>query len=241
MPRASTTVSPCSPRAAERLEPRHQTLRAAIHWSYALLTAEEQTLLSRLAVFAAGFTLDTAEAVCSGEGLAQGHILDLLSSLVSKSLVVAETTSRTQARYRLLETIRDYALEKLAEAGEITWLRNRHLDLFLARAEEAAPRLHDAYQQLWLSWLEGEHDNLRAALAWALNNRRIEAGLRIANALVRFWEYAGLSAKVSAWFEQLLAQAGEEVSVVVHVECPDLCRLPGRFPGEWVRTSGLRA
>jgi predicted ATPase/DNA-binding CsgD family transcriptional regulator len=198
-------------------EPRHQTLRAAIDWSYTLLSAEEQTLLSRLAVFAAGFTLDTAAAVCSGAGVAEARMLDLVSSLVGKSLVVAETTSRTQARYRLLETIRDYALEKLAEAGEITWLRNRHLDLFLARAEEAAPRLHDAYQQLWLNWLEGEHDNLRAALAWALNNRCIEAGLRIANALVRFWEIRGFVREGLGWFQQLLAQAGEEVSVAVHV------------------------
>jgi predicted ATPase len=129
-------------------EPRHHTLRAAIDWSYTLLTPEEQTLLSRLAVFTVGFTLDTAEAVCTGEGIAEARLLDLVSSLVGKSLVVAETTSRAQAHYRLLETIRDYALEKLNAAGELVRLRDRHLDLFLARAEEAAPKLHDAYQQL---------------------------------------------------------------------------------------------
>ena len=200
-----------------RLEPRHQTLRATIDWSYILLTPEEQTVLRRLAVFVAGFTLDTAEAVCSGEGIAPQHILDLLSSLVGKSLVMAETTSRTQARYRLLETIREYALEKLAEAGEMAWLRDRHLDLFLARAEEAAPRLHDAYQQLWLNWLEGEHDNLRAALAWALEQGRIEAGLRIANALMRFWEIRGFVREGLAWYEQLFAQADEGISLVVRV------------------------
>jgi non-specific serine/threonine protein kinase len=199
------------------LEPRHRTLRAAIDWSYTLLTAEDQALLSCLAVFAAGFTLDTAEAVCSGEGRVEGRILDLLSSLVGKSLVVAETTSRAQARYRLLETIREYALEKLVEAGEMTRLRNRPLDLFLARAEEAAPRLHDAYQQLWLNWLEGEHDNLRAALAWALEGGRIEAGLRIAIALVRFWEIRGYVHEGLAWFERLLARVDEDISVVVRV------------------------
>jgi predicted ATPase len=171
--------------------PHHQTLRAAIDWSYTLLTAEEQTLLRRLAVFAAGFALDTAEAVCSGEGIAEGHVLDLVSSLVAKSRVVAETTGRAQARYRLLETIREYALEKLDAAGEAARLRQRHLDLFLVRAEEAAPKLHDAYQQLWLNWLEGEHDNLRAALAWAIESRQIEAGLRIAIAITRFWEIRG--------------------------------------------------
>jgi predicted ATPase len=132
------------------LAPRHQTLRAAIDWSCALLTAEEQTLLRRLAVFAAGFAFDTAEAVCSGEGLAEARMLDVLSSLVAKSLVVAETTSRAQARYRLLETIREYALSKLDAAGEAARLRDRHLDVFLARAEAAAPKLFDAYQQLWL-------------------------------------------------------------------------------------------
>jgi predicted ATPase/DNA-binding CsgD family transcriptional regulator len=197
------------------LEPRHHTLRAAIDWSYTLLTPEEQTLLSRLAVFAAGFTLDTAETVYSGEGIAEGRMLDVLSSLVGKSLVVAETTSRAQARYRLLETICEYALEKLAEAGEVTRLRDRHLDLFLARAEAAAPKLFDAYQQLWLNWLEGEHDNIRAALAWALEGGRIEAGLRIAIALVRFWEIRGYVREGLAWFERLLGQAGEGIPLVV--------------------------
>ncbi len=199
------------------IEPRHQTLRAAIDWSYTLLTAEEQTLLRRVAVFAAGFTLDTAEAVCAGEGSTAGRVLDVLSSLVAKSLVAAETTSRAQARYRLLETIREYALEKLAEAGEAARLRDRHLDLFLARAEEAGPKLHDAYQQLWLNWLEGEHDNLRAALAWALESGRIDAGLRIANAIVRFWEIRGYVQEGLTWFERLFAQADEGVSPVVRV------------------------
>jgi non-specific serine/threonine protein kinase len=195
--------------------PHHHTLRAAIDWSYTLLAAEEQTLLRRLGVFADGFTLDTAEAVYSGEGIAAGRVLDVLSSLVDKSLVVAETTSRAQARYRLLETIREYALEQLDAAGEAGRLRHRHLDLFLARAEEAAPKLFDAYQQLWLNWLEGEHDNLRAALAWAIESGRIEAGLRIAVALTRFWEIRGYVQEGLAWFERLLTQADEGISVVV--------------------------
>jgi non-specific serine/threonine protein kinase len=199
------------------LELRHQTLRAAIDWSYSLLATEEQTLLRRLAVFAAGFTLDTAEAVCSGEGMAEGRMLDVLSSLVGKSLVVAETTSRAQARYHLLEMIREYALEKLAEAGDLARLRDRHLDLFLVRAEEAAPKLHDAYQQLWLNWLESEHDNLRSGLAWALQGGRIEAGLRIATALVRFWEIRGYVREGLAWFERLLARADEGIPLDIRV------------------------
>ncbi len=136
--------------------PYHRTMRVAIDWSYDLLTAEEQVLLRRLAVFAAGFTLDTVAGICGGEGIAEGRTLDLLSSLVNRSLVVASTLGRVEARYRLLESIRDYALEKLDESREVQRLHDRHLDLFLARAEEAAPRLVDAYQQLWLTWLEGE-------------------------------------------------------------------------------------
>jgi non-specific serine/threonine protein kinase len=202
-------------RARTAQVPHYQTLRAAIDWSYALLTTEEQTLFRRLAVFAAGFTLDTAEAVCSGEGIAEGRVLDLLSSLVDKSLVVAETTSRSQARYRLLETIREYTLEKLDAAGAAARLRDRHLDLFLARAEEAAPKLFDAYQQLWLNWLESEHDNLRAALVWALESGRIEAGLRIATGLTQFWSIRGYMQEGLAWFERLLPRADERISVFV--------------------------
>ena len=198
-------------------EPRHQTLRAAIDWSYALLTTEEQTLLNRLAVFAAGCSLDTVEAICSGEGILPERILDLLSSLVDKSLILADTSGKAPARYRLLETIRTYALEKLHDAGEAPRLRDRHLDLFLARAEEAMPKQFEAYQQLWLNWLEAEHDNLRAALNWALESKRIEAGLRLASALTYFWEIHSYVQEGLAWMERLLAAADGNVSLEVHV------------------------
>jgi predicted ATPase/DNA-binding CsgD family transcriptional regulator len=214
------------------LEARHHTLRAAIDWSYALLTAEEQTLLRRLAVFAAGFSLDTAEAVCAGEGIEARRTLDLLSSLVNKSLVIAETAGRSRARYRLLETIREYALERLDEAGEAARLRDRHLDLFLVRAEEAAPKLNDAYQQLWLNWLESEHDNLRAALAWALKSSQIEAGLRIAIAISRFWEIRSHVQEGMVWFERLLAQADERISLVVHAQSLTYVSFMAMFLGD---------
>ncbi len=201
--------------------PHHQTMRVAIDWSYDLLTGEEQVLLRRLAVFAAGFTLDTIDGICGDDGVApcgaEGRTLDQLSSLVSKSMVVASTLGRTEARYRMLESVRDYALEKMSQAGEAARLRDRHLDLFLARAEEAAPRLGDAYQQLWLAWLEGEHDELRAALTWSLESGRIEAGLRIANALIRFWEIRGYVQEGLTWFERLLARANDSVPLAVRV------------------------
>ncbi|MFZ0546988.1 MAG: LuxR C-terminal-related transcriptional regulator [Candidatus Promineifilaceae bacterium] len=198
-------------------DPRHQTLKAAIDWSYALLTAEEQTLLRRLAVFASGYTLDTAETICAGEGIKAELILDLLSSLVNKSLIIAETTGRAEARYRLLETIREYALEKLDKSGEMNRLRDRHLNLFLTRAEEAMPKQFEAYQQLWLNWLESEHDNLRAALTWALESKQIEAGLRLAIALSLFWEILGYVREGVRWLERLFAEVDERVSLEVHV------------------------
>jgi non-specific serine/threonine protein kinase len=199
------------------IEPRHYTLRAAIDWSFMLLPMDEQILLRRLAVFEAGCTLDTAEAICAGDGISEGRTLDRISSLVRKSLVVADTIGRTQARYRLLETIREYALVKLDEAGETKQLRDCHLDLFLARAEEAAPKLGEAYQQLWLNWLESEHDNLRSALAWSLESGRIEQGLRIASALVRFWEIRGFVQEGLGWFERLFTQTDERIPPRIRV------------------------
>lgn len=203
------------------IEARHRTLHAAIEWSHALLSTEEQVLLRRLAVFVGGCTLDMAEGVCSGDGFSKERTLDILASLVNKSLVIAETSERAQARYHLLETIRIYGLEKLEQAGEAAQLRDRHLALFLGRAEEAAPKLGEAYQQLWLNWLEGEHDNLRAALTWALedppDSRRIEEGLRMAGALVRFWEIRGFIQEGLIWLERLLARTDEKISPVVRV------------------------
>jgi predicted ATPase/DNA-binding NarL/FixJ family response regulator len=200
------------------LQPRHHTLRAAIDWSYALLSMDEQILLRRMAVFEAGCTLDNVEVICSTDRISTEHTLDQISSLVSKSFIVADTISRPQARYRLLETIREYALEKLEEACEMEQLRDRHLELYLARAEEAAPKLNDAYQQLWLNWLEGEHDNLRAALAWSLESGRIEAGVRIAISIARFWEIRGYVPEGMVWFERLLAKAGEGLPRIVHAQ-----------------------
>jgi non-specific serine/threonine protein kinase len=198
-------------------EPRHSTLRATIDWSYDLLAVEEQTLLNRLAVFSSGCTLETAEVICSGNGIKRNQILELLSSLVTKSLVVAETSGRAHARYRLLETIREYAREKLNETGETQRLRDRHLDTFLVRAEDAMPKQFQGYQQLWLNWLESEHENLRGALTWALESKRIEAGLRLASALSYFWEIHSNVAEGLIWLERLLAEADEHIPLDIHV------------------------
>jgi predicted ATPase/DNA-binding CsgD family transcriptional regulator len=194
----------------------HHTLRAAIDWSYDLLSPEEQTLLRRLAVFEAGCTFDIARAVFSEAGISEEHLLDLLSSLVDKSLVASETIGRVEARYRLLETIREYALEKLVASGEASRLRDRHLEWFVARAEEIAPKLESSlYQSLWLNWLDGEQDNLRAALAWSLQGGRIEMGLRLAVALVWYWRLRSSDPEIRTWLERLLEQADETVALLV--------------------------
>jgi predicted ATPase/class 3 adenylate cyclase len=172
--------------------PRLQTLRALIDWSYDLLSESERLLLRRLSVFAGGWLLEAAEAVCADE-VAGMDVLGLLTQLVNKSLVVVDYEQEQDARYRLLETVRQYACEKLAETGEGERVRTRHLAYFLQFAEEASPHLFRTEQLDWLRRLEMEHDNLRAALEWALDGAEDkppgppEAGLRLANALFRFW------------------------------------------------------
>jgi predicted ATPase/DNA-binding NarL/FixJ family response regulator len=198
----------------------HHTLRAAIGWSHNLLSAPEQLLLLRLSVFAGGCSLTTAETVCTGDGVAHGQVLELLASLVNKSLVVADTLQRAEARYALLEPIRQYAQEKLIMAGERPLLRDRHLKCFLQLAQQTEPKLSGQFQQLWLEWLEGEYDNIRAALSWSLESDhqqsdRIEAGLRIAIALYQFWTIRDYVAEGLAWLERLLVRAGEGISAVV--------------------------
>lgn len=193
----------------------HQTLRAAIDWSYDLLTAAEQALLRRLSVFSGGWSLATAQIVCSGDGITPAQVLDVLSSLVDKSLVVARTLQRGEARYTLLETIRQYALHRTESAGELPALRSKHLQCFLRLTEEAAPKLGGAYQKLWLAWLEEEHENVRHALAWSLESHRIEDGLRIAVAIYQFWTIRDYVRDGLSWMERLLAQASEGVSAAV--------------------------
>lgn len=191
----------------------HHTLRAAIGWSYDLLSAPEQALLRRLSVFAGGCSLTMAETVCAGEGVERLQMLELLSSLVNKSLVVAETLKRGVARYSLLETIRQYVQEKLLASGEWSAIRDLHLQCFLQLTEETEPKLRGQYQQMWLDWLEAEYDNIRAAISWSLESEQIETGLRIAIALYPFWTIRDYVEEGLAWIERLLAQAEEGMSL----------------------------
>jgi predicted ATPase/transcriptional regulator with XRE-family HTH domain len=176
------------------LPARQQTLQATIDWSYNLLAPAEQVLFRRLAVFAGGWPLDAAEAVCdfgAEAGVASLDVLAGLLQLVNASLVVAEEREG-EARYRLLETIREYAGGKLRDADEAETAQARHCDWFLRFAEQAAPQLHAAEQLDWLARLETEHDNLRAALDWCLAEPdEAQAGLRLAGALEEFWRIRG--------------------------------------------------
>ena len=166
--------------------PRQQTLRAAIDWSYDLLTEAERAVLRRLSVFSGGWTLDAAEAVGSAAGIVVADVLDLLSNLVDKSLVIARE-GNGGARYHLLETVREYGSAKLREANESDRHRAAHLDHFRQLAETAEPHLRDAGQLEWLGRLHTESDNLRAALEWACGAGRTQSGLALARVLGGFW------------------------------------------------------
>src|SRR5262249_30654118 len=144
--------------------PRHQTLAALVGWSYDLLAEPERALFNRLSVFAGGFGLDAAEAVCGDEG----DVLDLLGNLVGKSLVVADGGAGGVERYHLLETLRHYGAERLDAAGASAPIRARHLAWCVDLAERAEPDLFGSKQAQWLERLAQEHDNLRLALAWSL-------------------------------------------------------------------------
>jgi predicted ATPase/class 3 adenylate cyclase len=191
--------------------PRHQTLQGTMDWSHDLLSQKERTLLRRLSVFAGGFTLEAAEVVGSRDGLDEVEILTLLTHLVDKSLVVKEEQGGDD-RYRLLETVRQYAWNKLLEAGEVAELRRQHASFFLALAEAGEPHLTDADQETWLKRLDAEHDNFRAALEWS---KTVAGGeetrLRLAGALWRFWNARGYWSEGLRWLEGAVA-AGSGVS-----------------------------
>jgi predicted ATPase/class 3 adenylate cyclase/tetratricopeptide (TPR) repeat protein len=184
--------------------PRQQTLRALIDWSYDLLSDDERLLLRRLSVFAGGWTLEAAEEVCSGDDIKVYNVLDLLSQLVNKSLVVViEHSQRSETRYRILETIRQYAREKLLESGGSESLRDQHLAYFVKLVEQAEPELFRSKQLFWLNRLEDELDNMRLALEWAVASN-VRAGLKIASIPWRFWGLRGTAREWSDWLKRLL-------------------------------------
>jgi predicted ATPase/DNA-binding CsgD family transcriptional regulator len=178
---------------------RQQTLRASVDWSHALLSGPERVLFRRLAVFMGGFDLDAAQAVTAGGEVQLYQVLDQLTLLVDKSLVVADTTM-SPTRYRLLETVRQYALEKLGESGEADEVRARHRDHYAASLFETAQSSHERQ----LDQAETEMDNLRAAFAWSREHSDIELALRLASSLQPLWLARGRMKEGLAWFDAVL-------------------------------------
>jgi len=220
--------------------PRLQTLRAAIDWSHGLLTEPERALLRRLSVFAGGWTLEAAEGVCVGDGVKAHDVLDLMTQLVNKSLIIAEREQGQEARYRMLETIRQYAIERLLEAGEAERTRNRHFEFFMQWAERVEPLVRGLQQLEWLNRVEAEHDNLRAALEWGLAQaERGEASLRLAGALFSFWYRRGYISEGRAWLARALANPAAPSAGAARAQALDAAAALGRCQSDDVTAKAL--
>jgi predicted ATPase/DNA-binding SARP family transcriptional activator len=191
---------------ARTVLPRHRTLRAVIDWSYEMLSEEERLLLQRLSVFAGGFSLEAAERVCADGRIARAEVLELLAMLVDRSLVTMQEVEEV-ARYRLLETVRQYGAERLRAAGEEEALQDRHLAFFLDLAGEAEPHLTTPRRRRWVELLDRELDNLRQALRWSRESDP-EAHLRLAGMLCWYWFSSRHWAEGRQWLDRALTLPG---------------------------------
>ena len=218
--------------------PRHQTLRGAVEWSYQLLSEPERLLFDRLSVFRGGFTLEAAEEVCSGDGLESSEVLDVLSQLVDKSLVVVGEGLEGESRYRLLEVLRLYGAERLAETGRTQDVRGRHASYFLTMAETASPELFTAKQVAWLDRLESDYENFRAAMAWALESDHGETALRITSALTWFWIYHRHVSDGQDWLERAVLHSGGVPSRVRALGLARVAMLHGKKLKDYERLHG---
>lgn len=204
---------------ARDMPARQQTLRNTLAWSYDLLTVEEQHLFRRLAVFVGGCTLEAAEAVCNASNELAIDVLDGVTSLLNKSLLQQTAQEGEEARLVMLETIREYGLECLAASGELKATRQGYAAYYLKLAEETEPKLKGVQQVLWMERLEQEHDNLRAALRWLVEQEEIEMALRLCGALYQFWTTHGHWSEGRQWLESILSgSSGETVSLVVRAK-----------------------
>ncbi|MDT5365670.1 MAG: hypothetical protein QOC62_101 [Mycobacterium sp.] len=205
---------------------RQQTLRASVDWSFGLLTEPERVLFRRIGVFMGGFDLDAAQAVGAGSAVEQYQVMDQLGLLVDKSLVVADDVSGAM-RYRMLETVRQYALEKLGESGEADAVRDRHREHYTDTATHLAALLRSSGEQTLMDWAAAEIDNLRAAFTWSRENTDVEKALRLGSALRPFWLARGQFQEGSAWFDATLTdEPGDGVPPEVWVRAvADQCLL----------------
>jgi tetratricopeptide (TPR) repeat protein len=193
---------------ARDLPERQRTLRATIEWSFALLNEGEQLLFGRLAVFSGGRTLEAIEAICDALGDLPVEAFDGISSLVDKSLIRQEEGPSGDPRFVMLETVHEFAREKLQESGEGEEIGRVHAEYFLTLAEEAYPELRGPDQLEWLERLEVEHDNMRAALSWASERKEVELALRLGGALSVFWLFRDYHSEGRRWLEEALEMDG---------------------------------
>ncbi len=194
---------------ARDLPERQQTLRGAIDWSYQLLDAPDRTMFARFGVFNGGATFTAAEDVCGGTDLGR-DVLEALDSLVDKSLVRSVPESMDDPRFAMLVTIREYALDRLAEMAEPERTARRHAEHFTALAEEAHDHLTGPESRTWLDRLERDHDNFRAAIDWAVAHGETEIALRLAYSLWRFWQIRGHLEEARVRVDRILAMPGVE-------------------------------
>jgi predicted ATPase len=184
---------------------RQQTLRAAITWSYDLLSEAEQRLFRRLGIFVGGCTLDAVAAVCDTDGDLANSVVDGMAALLDQSLVQREMGADGEPRFTMLETIREYALEQLEASDEAENIQRPHAEYYLMLAETAEAHLRGPEQAVWLDRLDNEHDNFRAVLAWSIERRAADLGLRLAGALYWFWEMRAYQREGGTWLEEVLA------------------------------------
>jgi len=221
---------------ARDLPTRQQTIRGAMEWSYELLTEDERRWFRRLAVFAGGFTFETAEAVVAAQLSAAKEeemidVLDGITSLVDNSLLVSTQQARGEVRFRMLGVVREFALERLQASGETEAMRNKHAAYFLSFAEEAEPHLQGARPANWLSRLEQEHDNLRAALRWSL---AYDAGTaaRLAAAIRYFWDFQGYLTEGLKLSQEIL-KLGDSVPTSARWKILSMAGNMARFQGDY--------
>ena len=220
---------------ARDMPERQQTLRNTIKWSYDLLNRDEQQLFRRLAVFAGGFTLEVAEAVAPAAGHLEIGVLDGLTSLLDNHLLQQIDGVGGESRLMMLETIREYALERLEMSCEVEVTQRAHADYYVVLLDESNQELKQRMDATWLSRLEQEHDNLRAALNWLIEREEVEKALRLGCALQRFWEMHGYISEGRQWLERALG-ASNGVSASVRAKALNIAGELAYMQGAYSRT-----
>jgi predicted ATPase/class 3 adenylate cyclase len=221
---------------ARDLPARQKTLRGTIDWSHALLTGDEQRLFRRLAVFVGGCALEAIEAVCNIEN--NLSVLETVESLVGKSLV-KQTEAHGEPRFAMLETIREYAMDRLIAAGDEERVRERHRDYFLSLAEQAEPKLMGAEQAAWLERLEEEYENLRAGLDWSLIEAGSGGSLRLCGALHQFWVVRGHHSEGREWCLRALGKTGAEERTSERAKALNVAGVLARRQGDYPAARAL--